>query len=134
MRVEEMYFIEAEAKVYTEGIAAGAAALTNFMNTYRTNSGGFSCNDGTEALVVEDIFNQKRIEFWGEGIVYFDYRRLEHSIKRRYDGSNHEQAYQINSYDDYTAPYTIYYIPDSENNLNPACKLNPDPSGYLPTE
>jgi hypothetical protein len=134
MRVEEMYFIEAEAKVYTEGVAAGAAALTSFMNTYRTNSGGFTCYDGTEELVIEDIFNQKRIEFWGEGVVYFDYRRLEHSIKRRYDGSNHEDAYQINSYDGYTAPYTIYYIPDSENNLNPACKLNPDPSGYLPTE
>jgi hypothetical protein len=134
MRVEEMYFIEAEAKVYTEGITAGAEALTSFMNTYRTDNGGFTCYDGTEDLVVEDIFNQKRIEFWGEGVVYFDYRRLEHSIKRRYDGSNHEEAYQINSYDNYTAPYTIYYIPDSEHNLNPACTLNPDPSGALPTE
>jgi hypothetical protein len=134
MRVEEMYFIEAEAKVYTEGITSGRQALIDFMNTYRTNSGGFTCNDDTEALVVEDIFNQKRIEFWGEGIVYFDYRRLEHSIKRRYDDSNHPSLYQINSYDDYTAPYTIYYIPDSEHNLNPACILNPDPSGALPTE
>ncbi len=134
MRVEEMYFIEAEAKVYTEGIAAGAAALTSFMNTYRTDNGGFTCYDSTEALVIEDIFNQKRIEFWGEGIVYFDYRRLEHSIKRKYDDSNHAALYQINSYDGYTAPYTIYYIPDSEHNLNPACILNPDPSGYLPTD
>ncbi len=134
MRIEEMYFIEAEAKVYTEGAAAGVAALTSFMNTYRTDNAGYTCNETEIHTVIEEIFNQKRIEFWGEGIVYFDYRRLEHSIKRKYSGTNHAELYQVNSYDGYTAPYTIYYIPESERNLNPACVLNPDPSSALPTE
>jgi hypothetical protein len=134
MRVEEMYFIEMEAKIFTEGVTAGVAALNDFMNTYRTDNAGYSCKETEINTAIEEMFNQKRIEFWGEGIVYFDYRRLEHSIKRKYDGTNHQELYQWNSYDGYTAPYTIYYIPESEHNLNPGCALNPDPSNALPSE
>jgi hypothetical protein len=31
---------------------------------------------------------QKRIEFWGEGILFFDYKRLNMGITRGYTGTN----------------------------------------------
>ncbi len=45
----------------------------------------------------DELFKQKRVEFWGEGIVYWDYRRLELPIERGYPGSNHARQYRFNS-------------------------------------
>lgn len=133
MRVEEMYFIEAEALARSQGAAAGKSALETFMNAYRMDDGKTYACPGTSYLgVIDEIFNQKRIELWGEGRVYWDYRRMEHAITRGYPGTNHPTAYQFNSYAGFVAPWTTFYIPDSERNLNRACKLNPDPTSAIP--
>jgi hypothetical protein len=34
-----------------------------------------------------ELILQKRIEFWGEGIIYWDYKRLELSVTRGYSGT-----------------------------------------------
>ena len=131
MRVEEMYLIEAEAVARTQGAAAGKTLLENFMNSYRTD-GTYSFASTQLEDVIDEIFKQKRIEFWGEGVVAWDFRRLEKAVIKGYPGTNHPETYRYNSYEGYVAPWTNIYIPDRVQNLNSNIKLNPDPSGCLP--
>ncbi|WP_373725955.1 RagB/SusD family nutrient uptake outer membrane protein, partial [Bacteroides heparinolyticus] len=86
MRVEEMYFIEAEAIAGSRGVAEGVAALQSFMQTYRYAS--YTCTAGTMDEFRQALMLQKRIEFWGEGIIYWDYKRLNLSVTRGYPGTN----------------------------------------------
>ena len=46
---------------------------------------------------------QRRIELWGEGLVMFDYKRLNLPVQRNYVGSNYEASYRLNSYSGYVA-------------------------------
>ena len=131
MRVEEMYLIEAEAVGRVSGPAAGAQLLNSFMNLYRYKDGSFSASVASIDDFVDDVFKQKRIEFWGEGQILWDYRRLEKAIVRGYPGTNHYSQFCFNSYPNAVAPWTILYIPDSERNYNTAIVLNPDPSNAL---
>ncbi len=131
MRVEEMYFIEAEAIAHTQGIAAGASALQSFVNSYRYTDGSYKCTASSQRAFETELVRQKRIEFWGEGVCLYDYKRLEMAIERGYTDSNHPKSYQYNSYDGYVAPWTTLYIPLSESQLNTSLKLNPDPSTVM---
>jgi len=132
MRIEECYFIEAEAVAFSQGVPAGKQLLESFMNSYRmTGNTGYSAPSDEEGFL-EELIAQKRIEFWLEGVTYFDIRRLELAIIKAYPGTNHPQAYQFNSNPNAVAPWTTLFIPVSECNLNTACKRNPDPSGAIP--
>lgn len=134
MRIEEMYLIEAEALAHAQGPGAGKQALETFMNTYRMKEGSnYICKDSSLDGVVDAVFRQKRIELWGEGLILWDYRRLEKAIERGYPGTNHVASFRYNSYPNKVAPWTTFYIPDRVNQLNPACKLNPDPSNAITT-
>lgn len=87
MRVEEMYFIEAEAKAHVnEG--EGKALLDNFMKTYRYPT--YSATVTGKDALIQEIILQKRIELWGEGQTYFDVKRLNMSVTRFYSGTNFE--------------------------------------------
>lgn len=85
MRVEEMYFIAAEAAAHANP-ADGVAKLENFMKTYRFNT--YKCYASSEEDVIDEIILQKRIELWGEGQTYFDVKRRDMSVTRGYDGTN----------------------------------------------
>lgn len=132
MRIEEMYLIEAEAKAWSEGVAAGKAALESFLNSYRYNDGSYTCNASAIEEFTDEVFRQRRIELWGEGLLYFDYRRLVKPCITGYPGTNHPTAYRYNSYEGYVAPWTNLYIPDSEHDYNAGVILNPDPSMAIP--
>lgn len=94
MRVEEMYFIEAEALAHTSP-ANGKAALESFMKQYRYNS--YTCAATDPEGVINEIFLQKRIEFWGEGIIFFDFKRLNKGVIRAYEGSNWPETQRFNT-------------------------------------
>lgn len=85
MRVEEMYFIEAEATAHTNP-AAGNDLLKNFMKTYRYSS--YNNTWAAAEAVVEEIIFQKRVELWGEGQTFFDIKRLNYPVERFYNGTN----------------------------------------------
>lgn len=126
MRIEEMYFIEAEAITHTSP-AQGKTLLENFMKTYRYPT--YSCRAASEEDVVEEIFLQKRIEFWGEGISFFDYKRLNKPVIRAYEGTNFSAPCLFNTT---TRPaWMNICIVSSEGTSNVAVKEynNPDPSG-----
>lgn len=129
MRIEEMYLIEAEAAAHSQGAGAGKQLLENFMNSYRMKAGStFECSGSSLDDVVDEVFRQKRIEFWAEGIIMWDYKRLEKAVVRGYPGTNHFSEYRYNTIPGKTVPWMTLYIPDRVFQLNPACKLNPDPS------
>lgn len=134
MRIEEMYLIEAEALCYCEGAGAGKAALESFMNSYRMEEGStFHSQASMLEDVVDDIITQKRLELWGEGEIYFDYKRREMQVVRGYPGTNHPVIYRYNSYPGYVAPWMNFYIYDRVRALNPTVILNPDPNRAIPT-
>ena len=132
MRVEEMYLIEAEATAHASSVGAGVQLLNTFMNAYRYTDGSYKCLAADLDSFTDEVFRQKRIELWGEGLILWDYRRLEKAIVRGYPGTNHPSIYWYNSYPNEVAPWTNIYIPDSERNFNKAVVLNPDPSQVLP--
>lgn len=132
MRVEEMYLIEAEAVTRGQGAGSGKALLEAFMNGHRMEGGTYTCPSSQRAGVIDEIFKQKRIELWGEGLILWDYRRMKKAIERGYPGTNHTGIYRFNSYPGFVAPWTNIYIPDRVKNLNEKFELNPDPSQVVP--
>ena len=83
MRVEEMYFIEAEAKAHSS-VREGLTLLENFMSQYRRPNYALVVNkdDVAKEYAIKMIVEQKRIELWGEGLSFFDYKRLNMGIDR----------------------------------------------------
>ncbi len=134
VRVEEMYFIAAEAKAHTQGLEAGKTELQNFVNTYRYNTSGsssYTCSASNMDEFIKELMVQKRIELWGEGLVYFDYKRLGLAITRAYEGTNFYKNTRLNSLEGYVAPWLNYYLSQYENAYNPSVILNPDPSDVV---
>ncbi|MGN0068475.1 MAG: RagB/SusD family nutrient uptake outer membrane protein [Prevotella sp.] len=131
MRVEEMYFIQIECDYYLNGLEAGIAGLESFMNAYRWgDTGRYVCDASYSTAFVYELMVQKYIEFWGEGILYNDFKRLRLGITRTYEGSNYLEAYQINSKDGYCAPWLNFFIPEAERSFNQGIEMNPDPTPY----
>ncbi|MCL2682452.1 MAG: RagB/SusD family nutrient uptake outer membrane protein [Bacteroidales bacterium] len=105
MRSSEMLLIEAEAQAQQGKNAQAATTLMELMNRRDQNY------RKTEATV-EDIFLQKRLELWGEGVIFYDYRRLKKEVNRMYNTpfNNHlEQVYASG-----TSWAVIYQIPRVE--------------------
>ncbi len=134
MRVEEMYFIEAEATAFTQGLQAGQKLLEDFMNKYRCdvtsdNPTPFKCTSTNTWDFEREVVTQKRIEFWGEGVVYYDYKRLRMDFNTAYDGSNTYYYYQQTNAAGYVHPYMNFCIPNREIQNNKGLVNNPDPKG-----
>lgn len=128
MRVEEMYFIEAEAAAR---LGEGADLLTAFMTTYRDAK--YVCKATTPEDILDEIVFQKRVELWGEGHVFFDYKRLNKSVTRGYAGTNHQDESRFNT--NGRPAWMSLSIVISEENNNSALKgwENPDPTDkYTP--
>lgn len=85
MRVEEMDFIKAEAQYHVEGEGAAKATLQNLIMTRDSQYPATAVypND-----FMAELNFQKQIEFWGEGINYFDAKRQELGVHRKYLGTN----------------------------------------------
>jgi hypothetical protein len=128
MRVEEMYFIRIEAKAAAGDLATAKSELQSFMNTYRYNIPLYVCRASDLESFRKELMLQKRIEFWGEGIIAFDYKRLNMQVVRTYEGSNFPSNAQIDSNEGYCAKWLNLYIPNTECGRNAAIKPNPDPS------
>ena len=122
MRMEEMMLIIAEADA-RKGSSQG---LVDFMATRNPD---YVCTaSGVDALV-DEIFFQKRIEFWGEGINFFDYKRLGKGVTRGYAGTNHYEDARLNT--EGLAPWVNFCIVRTEHMANPAVVSNPDPSDLI---
>lgn len=88
MRVEEMYYLKAEAALHLSGVSAAATALEEIV---KTRNSTYSCTVSNAEDFIDEYVFQKGIEFWGEGINYFDAKRLEVGIHRAYLGTSCER-------------------------------------------
>ena len=132
MRIEEMYFIEMEANLYLEGGLEKARELLNdFMQEYRYSSYDCTVMTLSEAAFIKEMMLQKRIEFWGEGILFFDYKRLNQGITRGYSGTNVPATATFNT--DGRSPQWNIVITRGEYQSNKGIK-HPDDNNPDPTE
>ena len=111
MRIEEMYYIAAEATAMAGG--DGASILNEFVRTYRNPSYAFS---GAGEAVQEECWMQRRIEFLGEGLSTFDLMRLKKDFDRTGGGWLSVFNYNVRADD----PVLLLCIPESEENGNKA--------------
>lgn len=130
MRIEEMFFIEMEAEAQLKGAAAGLTLLKDFMTEYRDEK--YSKNPSSLKDFLDEMMIQKRVEFWGEGIVFYDYKRLDMGITRGYPGSNHAGVFKLNTVG--RSPQWNIVITRAEFQSNTGIddtNNNPDPSGTI---
>ena len=127
MRVEEMYFIEAEAVAMSQGLEAGRALLNAFMQEYRDPNFFSKASDVREFQI--EVLTQMRIEFWGEGTAFPSAKRIKPGVMQNYEGTNAPSAiFQINC--EGIKPNWNLVIPYDEYDYNKVLKNtnNPDPT------
>lgn len=120
MRAPEMYLIEAEALAHMGKEAEAAEALRPLMKARHVEGTEFP-----ETMSVEDVYLQRRIELWGEGFSFFDLKRLNKGINRKYTGTNHWSSARIEV--EPLADEWRYQIPIQEIQENPKLKKFQNP-------
>ena len=129
MRIEEMYYILAEAQVMGGNTGAGKATLESFVQTNRDPE--YTCAAASATDIQEEIYRQRRIEFWGEGMVWFDIMRLNKGVDRR--GAGFPQAASVYNIEPGSA-ILLWRIPQNEINSNQALtEEDNNPSAPAPT-
>lgn len=94
-------------------IRPGASTyLTDFVKAYRNPSYNF--NSSSAEAVQNEVWNQRRIELWGEGISFFDIVRLKKPIDRRGGGWPSEWVFNVPG----GAQINVFPIPQAEINAN----------------
>lgn len=127
MRIEEMYLIKAEAEAMSG--QDGKTTLVNFIRTYRDPE--YTCSAVSANDIQEEIFRQRRIELWGEGMNWFDIMRLNKGIDRRGCGyPNATMIFNIPAGDG----ILLWRIPEAEIQANPALSnTDNNPSSPAPS-
>lgn len=120
MRTEEMYFIDIEATFHTDGYDAAWTKLGAFMAN-RDSAYILKTND-----MLDEIIFQKSMEFWGEGIIMYDMKRLDMGVDTE-KSQNYAPSARFQS--EGRLPWWTYCIPQGETQINLAIdKNNPDPT------
>ncbi|MDR0614132.1 MAG: RagB/SusD family nutrient uptake outer membrane protein [Dysgonamonadaceae bacterium] len=121
LRSAEAWYIKAEAEARIKTTAEAKATLDVITNA-RAIEGNHSYQWSSDKnTLIDQIFVQKRIELWGEGHGLFEFNRMEKTIDRTYEGSNHP-AGNINSGDrplPWHDPLRTFQIPIREIEGNP---------------
>lgn len=126
MRVEEMYFIEAEAAAHQDP-TRGRDLINTFMQNNRDPY--YNCKLTDTDNLVEEIVFQKRVELWGEGQSFFDIKRLNYSVTRGYEGTNCQDIQcRLNTEGRPAWMNIVLVVTEANNNKALAGKNNPDPT------
>lgn len=135
MRIEEMYYILAEAQAMGGDLAMGLQTLNNFVSNYRwTGDSDYNFTASSLEEFINEVWFQRRVEFWGEGISYFDLLRLKKTMDRKERNSiwtESDDEYGLNNCA-FKIPagekILILQIPVNEIDNNPA-KIEQNPTG-----
>ena len=135
MRIEEMYYILAEAQGLSGNLSQGVQTLNEFVTNYRWAEGrDYNFQASNQEEFINEIWFQRRVEFWGEGISYFDLLRLQKTMDRKERNSiwtDSDDEYGLNNCA-YRIPagekILILQIPVSEIDNNPA-RIQQNPTG-----
>ena len=82
MRIEEMHYIVAEAEAMGGNMSDAITYLTNFVKKYRNPDYTVAATITTPEGLRDEIWMQRRIEFWGEGLSFYDLMRLKKGVDR----------------------------------------------------
>lgn len=115
MRIEEMYLIKAEGLAMSGNTTDAVSCLNTFVSTYRDPE--YNCTLTDAAAIQNEVWNQRRVELWGEGLAWFDIMRLKKGVDRRGCGYNDATAACIFNIapDD---PILLWRLPESEIQAN----------------
>lgn len=92
MRVEEMYLIQAEGLAMSGNVSGGRRVLQDLISTYRNPD--YICTAADAESLQKEIVWQRRAEFWGEGLAFFDKLRL-HLDMDRYGDTAVPESYML---------------------------------------
>lgn len=126
MRIEEMYLIKAEGEAMSGNPSAGKTTLENFVKTFRDPA--YTCTASSATDLQNEIWHQRRIEFWGEGLAWFDIMRLNKGVDRRGSGFLDTGIFNIEPKSD----ILLWRIPEAEIQANQALE-NSDNNPSAPT-
>ena len=133
LRVEDLWFVKAEALAKLGKIGDAQKVLEEFMS-HRYVGETYTCSKSdTEEKFLNEMLLQKRIEFWGEGVLVFDYKRLNRGITRGFSGTNEAPVFCYNT--EGRSPVWNLVIPVEELNTNTGITTatnNPNPTGLIP--
>ena len=135
MRASEMELIIAEGKAMGGNLGEGKTALETWVQTYRDPD--FVSKASSAEELQDEIWLQRRIEFWGEGISWFDLMRLEKPIIRYEEvGGSIDTNYGALAIFNVpaNAPYRLWPIPQKEIQANDGIDdADNNDMGTLPT-
>ena len=128
MRIEEMYLIAAEAYAEANNQAEGEKYFKELLNN-RLSTGSQAYLTDYASNPQEAVYFQRRIELWGEGVIWFDVMRLNKGVDRRGCGfPNAECIFNIAPTDD----ILLWRIPEAELQANKALTPADSPAWTLP--
>ena len=131
MRIEEMEFIAIEAMLHTGNLPGARQRLVDFVLANRADV--YVLNDtATAEQVLDEIIFQKSAEFWGEGIILFDLKRLNKGVDTT--GQNYQSGMLFKQ--ETRLPWWNLPVPQGETAVNLATKdqVAPNPSYGLESE
>lgn len=128
MRIEEMYLIAAEAYAEAGNQSEGEKYFKELLNN-RLSTGSQAYLTDYASNPQEAVYFQRRIELWGEGVIWFDVMRLNKGVDRRGCGfPNAECIFNIAPTDD----ILLWRIPEAELQANKALTPADSPAWTLP--
>ena len=116
-RSSEMYLIEAEAAYHNDDTAVAQAAM-NALNKESGRDTSYNCT-ATGTALLDEIRNYRRLELWGEGFSWHDYKRWGLPIVRKSfaDGGTFNSAIAVTIQPDEANKWT-WGIPQRESDYN----------------
>ncbi len=120
MRVEEMYYNLAEAQAMGGDLSTATTTLNDFVKKYRDPSYNKTFNSAAD--LQSEVYFQKRIEFFGEGISWFDMKRMNKPLDRVDATNKITGGYLPNCRFNYPAGHDtfVWQLPLSEEQRNKA--------------
>lgn len=127
MRVEEMYYNLAESLAMAGNLEAGTQVLNQFVKTYRDP--GYDKTFASAEELQDEVYFQKRFEFFGEGISWFDMVRMNKGIDRVDVATKDDGGYPATTRINVPAGSDLFVlqIPLSEEQTNKAVEGNNNP-------
>lgn len=115
MRAEEMIFIKAEGLAMSNRESEAKQLIEDFVKSNRDPSYSMLASSATE--IVDEIWNQRRVELWGEGHSFFDIMRLKKPVTRVDNGvSTFPDAWKFNIPAE--SPILLWLVPKAEIEAN----------------
>jgi len=115
-RAAEMYLIEAEAKCHIGGKDQEVQGLLNELN--KNHNSQYTCTKTGDDLL-DEVKLYRRIDLWGEGFDWFDYKRWKQPIVRKSiaDGGSWHSSFAITLNPTDANDWT-WVIPNKEKDYN----------------